>query len=509
MKNHGKNGVITLKGVVYPLLIFLLFLCTSYWSSEVNANEVDEDGREHLNNYTITFVDEDGTELQSGNVAYGQTPVYSGETPTMEASAQYSFSFSGWSPAISPVTGDMMYTATYDATVNNYTIKFENEDGTELQSDSVTYGQTPAFSGETPTKEATAQYSFSFSGWSPAISPVAGDKTYVAVYSSQKITKLSGEEGTIGGSSGGSGGSVPSGSSGNPSGSGTLPPVQASISETLKEETQQNMKENNVSQKDDAQRVSEQINSDGSRTITIIETISDGTVITKILSIDKNNIIVEETVIRERTTSSGTKITLKEIKKSDGTIVKEDHRLYKSGKTVIKKETWESDNVYSYVKTVLNIDGSSVIDVEKTNSDGSTEKAKINIDKEGKTTVSAIISNKTGTISEVPDVIVIDGKKYKVDKVNEKAFFKNSTLTSVVLGKNIAFIGDRAFNGAENLSTITILSHKIKTIEDKAFYGISKNAVIKIKAGKTRFKTLVNMIKASKIKKSVKFERVE
>ncbi|MBQ3328201.1 MAG: hypothetical protein IJG86_10595, partial [Clostridia bacterium] len=125
-----------------------------------------------VNKYTVKFVDEDGTELQSSEVAYGDTPSYTGETPTKAAYAQYTYTFGGWTPEITSVTGDATYTATYTSTVNKYTIKFVDEDGTELQSSEVAYGETPAFTGETPTKAATAQYTYTFSGWTPEITSV-------------------------------------------------------------------------------------------------------------------------------------------------------------------------------------------------------------------------------------------------------------------------------------------------------------------------------------------------
>ena len=132
--------------------------------------------------YTIRFVNEDGTELQSGEVAYGETPAYTGETPTKAATVQYTYTFAGWTPEIVPVTGDATYKATYSTTVNEYTITFLNDDGTELQSEPVAYGETPAYTGETPTKDATAQYTYTFVGWTPEIANVTGDATYTATY---------------------------------------------------------------------------------------------------------------------------------------------------------------------------------------------------------------------------------------------------------------------------------------------------------------------------------------
>lgn len=132
--------------------------------------------------HTIQFVNEDGTQLQSSEIAYGEMPAYNGETPTKAATAEHSYIFAGWSPALTTVTGDATYQATFTESTNRYTIRFVNEDGTQLQSSEVTYGETPIYEGTTPAKAATAQYTYTFAGWTPEIVAVTGSTTYTATY---------------------------------------------------------------------------------------------------------------------------------------------------------------------------------------------------------------------------------------------------------------------------------------------------------------------------------------
>ncbi len=137
-----------------------------------------------INSYVIRFLNEDGTELQSEELDYGTVPVYSGETPTKDATAQYTYTFNGWNSEIGKVTGAKDYTATYTSTVNKYTVRFLNEDGTELQNEEFDYGTIPVYKGETPSKQATAQYTYTFNGWDSEIGKVTGAKDYTATYSS-------------------------------------------------------------------------------------------------------------------------------------------------------------------------------------------------------------------------------------------------------------------------------------------------------------------------------------
>ena len=89
---------------------------TLVWSPLVAAATADQDYiatfTEAPEQFTVTW--KNGTEtLAVDHVNYGVTPAYSGLTPTKE-DADKIYTFIGWSPAISAVTADQVYTAQFD-----------------------------------------------------------------------------------------------------------------------------------------------------------------------------------------------------------------------------------------------------------------------------------------------------------------------------------------------------------------------------------------------------------
>lgn len=64
--------------------------------------------------FTVSFVDWDGTVLQQSEMDYGTVPEYKGAAPARESTVEHYYSFVGWSPEISVVTGNVSYTATYN-----------------------------------------------------------------------------------------------------------------------------------------------------------------------------------------------------------------------------------------------------------------------------------------------------------------------------------------------------------------------------------------------------------
>ena len=68
-------------------------------------------------------------------------------------------------------------------------IIFKNSDGTELQYSSVKSGLTPQYLGETPTKDADDQYTYTFVGWDPEITKVTDAAIYTAKYDATRKPK--------------------------------------------------------------------------------------------------------------------------------------------------------------------------------------------------------------------------------------------------------------------------------------------------------------------------------
>lgn len=66
---------------------------------------------------TVTWKNYDGSVLETdSDVPVGTTPTYDSATPTRATDETYAYYFKGWDKEISPVNGDITYTATYEQT---------------------------------------------------------------------------------------------------------------------------------------------------------------------------------------------------------------------------------------------------------------------------------------------------------------------------------------------------------------------------------------------------------
>lgn len=166
-----------------------------------------------INKYHVRFLNWDGSVLQdlqgATAVNHGDVPAFTGATPTRAEDAQYTYAFAGWDPTISAATADIDYTAQYDATLRQYSIRFENFDNSLLQESDVDYGTMPAAPVATRTEVG---HTYTFNGWttndldnyaSDALPLVTGPATYKATYidalNPHVLSVIAGEGGTVSG----------------------------------------------------------------------------------------------------------------------------------------------------------------------------------------------------------------------------------------------------------------------------------------------------------------------
>ena len=154
---------------------------------------VDEDATPVVAQYEVTFVDWDGTVLKAAKAYDEGTAVADIEVPAdpeRENDEDYSYAFNGWSPALAEVTEDVTYTAQYTATalVKYYTVTFVDEDGETVLKAAQSYEEGTAVADievpADPTKAADANYTYTFSGWTPELAEVTANVTYTAQYTS-------------------------------------------------------------------------------------------------------------------------------------------------------------------------------------------------------------------------------------------------------------------------------------------------------------------------------------
>ncbi|WP_022760613.1 InlB B-repeat-containing protein [Butyrivibrio sp. AD3002] len=89
----------------------------------------------------------------------------------------------------------------------------------------------------------------------------------------------------------------------------------------------------------------------------------------------------------------------------------------------------------------------------------------------------------------IPGRVVLDnGAVVNISSIDDNAFAKNTTITKVIISKNISKIGKKAFYGCKKLKKIVIKSSKLskKSVGKKAFKGISSKATIQVPKNKVK-----------------------
>ena len=152
---------------------------------------------DHVTSY-LYYYNYDGSELlHTETILDGADGVWTG-TPSRTSTAQYSFTFVGWSTsqdaqaaganARKAVVADRNVYAAYSRTVRTYTVTFAKnsaDGGGTLQTvNNVPYGGSASYTGSTPTTTKGSAEDYPFEGWSPLPSNVTGNTTCYAVFGS-------------------------------------------------------------------------------------------------------------------------------------------------------------------------------------------------------------------------------------------------------------------------------------------------------------------------------------
>ena len=139
---------------------------------------------------SYVFKDWDWTVLKEGKVKENTKPTAPAD-PTREATAQYTYTFAGWNPTVAKITKKTTYTATYTATVNEYTVSIAPNDVSYWTVDenslTVDYGTAISAEGNVLTVweesiTATAEEGYQFSSWGTLPATVTENVSITATF---------------------------------------------------------------------------------------------------------------------------------------------------------------------------------------------------------------------------------------------------------------------------------------------------------------------------------------
>lgn len=188
MKIHNVNGIDddghnTTNGVITGSVYFDSISETKYKTLVDTLTSVAFTYGEYLEEYTVTFQNEDGTVLNVQKVERGGSavdPIAAGyiSTPTKEPTVDNVFTFYKWDTAIDIILQDTVVTATYTQLPHYYTVTYVNKDGSVLERhENIEPHGSCLYEG--PDLELTG---YVWIGWDKKATDVVEDMTITAVY---------------------------------------------------------------------------------------------------------------------------------------------------------------------------------------------------------------------------------------------------------------------------------------------------------------------------------------
>jgi len=128
----------------------------------------------------VVFQNWDGTELDRQTYHHGDA-VTAPADPTKAADETYTYTFAGWDKEVTACAGNAVYTAAYTPVFIDYTVTFQNSDGSILSQKTYHYGDTVEVPSE-PEKPGDVPADHVFKGWDKEVASCTGNVTYTAVY---------------------------------------------------------------------------------------------------------------------------------------------------------------------------------------------------------------------------------------------------------------------------------------------------------------------------------------
>ena len=159
------------------------------WDKEVTSVKGNTDYTavytDEYNKYIVRFLDEDGTVIFKETYHYGDNVVVPAD-PVKAADETYTYTFAGWDKEVTSVKGNADYTAKYESSYIDYTVRFLNEDGSVITEATYHYGDNVVVPAN-PVKAADETYTYKFAGWDKEVTSVKGNADYTAKYESSYI----------------------------------------------------------------------------------------------------------------------------------------------------------------------------------------------------------------------------------------------------------------------------------------------------------------------------------
>ena len=116
------------------------------------------------------------------------------------------------------------------------------------------------------------------------------------------------------------------------------------------------------------------------------------------------------------------------------------------------------------------------------------------------------VNNSVKSIT-IPKTATINGYKFKIKKIADKAFSNCTDLKTITIGSSVASIGTKAFYNCQNLERVSLKTTRLKetSVGNNAFKGIKSNCLFRVPSGMPSF--YKNIVQTAGAPKNIQIEK--